>query len=122
MSPTMMSSLCALQSYFKCKALARIKFPRTPRSRSVSPKGRITWDPLPPSLPTDSPPIRPATGDETDSSHISAQLDGVFIITTQRGSDRGRKQQRGKMAEWWERWRGGEELRQEGEEGGRGDE
>lgn len=63
------------------------------------------------------PLLRPATGDETDSSDISAQLDGVFIITTQQGSDRGRKQQR-------ERWRsggsngGGEELRLAGEEDG----
>lgn len=64
------------------------------------------------------PPLRPATGDETDSSHISAQLDGVFIITTQQGSDRGRKQQRER---WWNGGsnRGGEELRLAGEEEGR---
>ncbi len=55
------------------------------------------------------PPVRPATGDETDSSHISTQLDGVFVITTQQGSDRGRKQQRER---WWSGGssRGGEEL------------
>lgn len=34
--------------------------------------------------------LHPATGDETDSCHISAQLDGVFIITTQQEIDRGR--------------------------------
>lgn len=66
----------------------------------VSSWGCITWDPLPPRLPTYSPHSASATGDETDSSHISAQLDGMFIITTQQGSDRERKQQR-------ERWRSG---------------
>lgn len=86
-------------------------------------EGHITWDPLPPSLPTDPPPpLRPATGDETDSSHISAQLDGVFIITTQQGSDRGRKQQRER---WWSGGSngGGEELGwQEGMKEGGGQE
>lgn len=68
------------------------------------------------------PPLRPATGDETDSSHISAQLDGVFIITTQQGSDRGRKQQRER---WWSGGSngGGEELGwQEGMKEGGGQE
>lgn len=41
-----------------------------------------------------------ATRLETDSIHISTQLDWVFIISTQQGSDSGRKQQR-------ERWHSG---------------
>lgn len=92
-------SLCVHSSYFKCKDLAQMKFPNTLQSTSIKSKahhlGPTAFEP-----PHWFPPLHPATGDETDSCHISAQLDGVFIITTQQGSDRGRKQQR-------ERWRSG---------------
>lgn len=52
--------------------------------------GCITWDSdsLWASPPTPSD-FSPATGEGADSSHASAQLDGVFIITTESGTDRG---------------------------------
>lgn len=92
-------SLCVHSSYFKCKDLAQMKFPSTLQSTSIKSRTHHLG-PTASELPHWFPPLRPATGDETDSCHISAQLDGVFIITTQQGSDRGRKQQR-------ERWRSG---------------
>lgn len=83
---------------FKCKE-EEMKFPSTPQLAGIRSKTHhlgVTASKTPHWFPL----LHPATGDETDSSHISAQLDGVFIITTQQGSDRGRKQQR-------ERWRSG---------------
>lgn len=95
-----------------------MKFPSAPQFTRIRSKthhlGVATSE-----TPHRFPLLHPATGNETDSNHISAQLDGVFIITTQQGSDRGRKQQR-------ERWRSGgsggggiKAGRERGEVGGR---